>query len=96
LESNQLTAEVCAESIEQQRQAYYQQPIYSVLEIINDPSYQYTVILGDPGSGKSTLLQYILLNWVESPTPMIPLLIELRKSVILLHITTSRSAICIN
>ncbi|NJL09303.1 MAG: NACHT domain-containing protein, partial [Calothrix sp. SM1_7_51] len=43
--------------------------------------YEYTVILGDPGSGKSTLLQYILLNWMEKPTPIVPLLIELRKYI---------------
>ncbi|WP_414624347.1 NACHT domain-containing protein [Calothrix sp. CCY 0018] len=61
-----------------------QEPIRSVLEVINDKqTYNYTVILGDPGCGKSTLLQYLALTWAESPlnnsiSQPIPLLIELR------------------
>ncbi|MBD1901711.1 HEAT repeat domain-containing protein [Trichocoleus sp. DQ-A3] len=83
-ESNQLEADVDPEEWERYKQVYYQQPIRSVLDIINDPqTYLYVVILGDPGSGKSTLLQYIALNWARTPLNTvieqpIPLLIELR------------------
>ena len=83
-ESNELEAEVDPEEWERYKQVYYQQPIRSVLDVVNDPqNYPYAVILGDPGSGKSTLLQYIALNWARSPlnnviSQPIPLLIELR------------------
>ncbi|WP_413167327.1 NACHT domain-containing protein [Capilliphycus salinus ALCB114379] len=71
------------EDLEQHRRRYSQQQIQSVLEVVNNPDYQYLVILGDPGSGKSTLLQYLALNWAELtakelPDHPIPLLIELR------------------
>jgi predicted NACHT family NTPase len=83
-ERDELEAEIDVEKWERHKQVYYQQPIGSVLEIVNDPrTYPYIVILGDPGSGKSTLLQYIALNWANSPLQNaialpIPLLIELR------------------
>ncbi|NEP10552.1 MAG: NACHT domain-containing protein [Symploca sp. SIO2C1] len=86
-ESNQLEAEIDSEVWEQYKQVYYQQPVRSVLDIVNeiwsDESYRYLVILGDPGSGKSILLQYLALNWARSPLDSIielpiPLLIELR------------------
>ena len=83
-ESNQLEADVNPQEWERYKQVYYQQPIRSVLDIVNDPqTYPYVVILGDPGSGKSTLLQYIALNWARTPLntvieQSIPLLIELR------------------
>ena len=83
-ESNQLEADVNPQEWERYKQVYYQQPICSVLDIVNDPqTYPYVVILGDPGSGKSTLLQYIALNWARTPLNTvieqpIPLLIELR------------------
>ncbi|MEP0858907.1 NACHT domain-containing protein [Trichocoleus sp. DQ-U1] len=83
-ESNQLEADVNPEEWERYKEVYYQQPIRSVLDIVNDyQTYPYVVILGDPGSGKSTLLQYIALNWARTPLnnvieESIPLLIELR------------------
>ncbi|MBD2740254.1 NACHT domain-containing protein [Coleofasciculus sp. FACHB-1120] len=83
-ESNQLEADVNPEGWERYKEVYYQQPIRSVLDIVNDyQTYPYVVILGDPGSGKSTLLQYIALNWARTPLnnvieESIPLLIELR------------------
>ena len=83
-ESNHLEAGVDPEEGERYKQVYYQQPICSVLDIVNDSqNYPYVVILGDPGSGKSTLLQYIALNWARTPLNNvielpIPLLIELR------------------
>ncbi|MEW5858644.1 MAG: HEAT repeat domain-containing protein [Cyanobacteriota bacterium] len=83
-ESNQLEADVNPEEWERYKQIYYQQPLRSVLDIVNDSqTYPYIVILGDPGSGKSTLLQYIALNWARTPLNTvieqpIPLLIELR------------------
>ncbi len=73
-----------AEDLERFKRIYLEQPIHSILEIINNKqTYKYIVILGDPGSGKSTLLQYLALNWAESPlsnsiSQPIPLLIELR------------------
>ncbi len=79
LAANQLDAEFSPEELERYREVYYQQPLRSVLEILNEPSCQYVVILGDPGSGKSTLAQYVALDWAEKPTKTIPLLIELRK-----------------
>ncbi|MBD1944933.1 HEAT repeat domain-containing protein [Coleofasciculus sp. FACHB-712] len=83
-ESNQLEADVDPQEWERYKEVYYQQPIRSVLDIVNDfQTYPYVVILGDPGSGKSTLLQYIALNWARTPLNTvieqpIPLLIELR------------------
>ena len=83
-ESNQLEAAVNPQEWERYKQVYYQQPVRSVLDIVNDSqNYPYIVILGDPGSGKSMLLQYIALNWARTPLNIaielpIPLLIELR------------------
>jgi predicted NACHT family NTPase len=83
-DSNQLEIEVDTELGKLNKQVYYQQPICSVLDIVNDSqTYPYVVILGDPGSGKSTLLQYLALNWARTPLNNvielpIPLLIELR------------------
>ncbi|MEO0841116.1 MAG: HEAT repeat domain-containing protein [Cyanobacteria bacterium J06643_5] len=83
-ESEQAESEIEAEDLERFKRIYFEQPISSVLEIINETqNYKYIVILGDPGSGKSTLLQYLALNWAESPlnnsiSQPIPLLIELR------------------
>ncbi len=83
-ESNQVEAEVEEEELKRYKQAYLEQAIRSVLDIVNDKqTYKYIVILGDPGSGKSTLLQYLALNWANSPLDNvislpIPLLIELR------------------
>ncbi len=78
------TQQAEAEDLELFKRIYLEQPIHSILEIINEKqTYKYIVILGDPGSGKSTLLQYLALNWAESPlnnsiSQPIPLLIELR------------------
>ncbi|MBD2358215.1 HEAT repeat domain-containing protein [Tolypothrix sp. FACHB-123] len=89
-ENQQLeSAVIIPEELELYKRAYLEQPMRSVLEIINQPeTYKYIVILGDPGSGKSTLLQYLALDWVEKTVdklgksgcslPPIPLLIELR------------------
>ncbi len=89
-ESNQIVAEaISQEELEQYERVYFEQPLASVLDIVNQPqTYKYIVILGDPGSGKSTLLQYLALAWVEKTLdkigkrgfslPPIPLLIELR------------------
>ncbi len=83
-ESNQIEADVTPQEWERYKQVYYQQPVRSVLDIVNDSqTYPYIVVLGDPGSGKSTLLQYIALNWARMPLNNvielpIPLLIELR------------------
>ncbi|MBD6618730.1 NACHT domain-containing protein [Komarekiella sp. 'clone 1'] len=83
LESEQLEA-VELEELERHKRVYFEQPIRSVLDVVNKKQdYKYIVILGDPGSGKSTLLQFLALNWAESPlnnviSLPIPLLIELR------------------
>ncbi|MEH2236154.1 NACHT domain-containing protein [Nostoc sp.] len=82
-ESDQVEA-VELEELERHKRVYFEQPIRSVLDVINKKQdYKYTVILGDPGSGKSTLLQFLALNWAELPLDNvislpIPLLIELR------------------
>jgi predicted NACHT family NTPase len=84
-ESNQLEEEIALEELEGYKRVYFEQPFFSVLDIINNDQqiYKYIVILGDPGSGKSTLLQFLALNWAETPITNvtfqpIPLLIELR------------------
>ncbi|MEH1848206.1 MAG: HEAT repeat domain-containing protein, partial [Nostoc sp.] len=83
-ESEQVEAEVELEELERHKRVYFEQPIRSVLDVVNKKQdYKYLVILGDPGSGKSTLLQFLALNWAESPLDNvislpIPLLIELR------------------
>ena len=82
-ESDQVEA-VELEELERHKRLYFEQPIRSVLDVVNKKQdYKYIVILGDPGSGKSTLLQFLALNWAESPLDNvislpIPLLIELR------------------
>jgi predicted NACHT family NTPase len=78
--------EFSPEQFETVQRRYLEQPVRSVLELINNSDFKYLVILGDPGSGKSTLLQYIALEWAELPLrdlPLkpIPLLIELRTYV---------------
>ncbi|MDE5119972.1 MAG: histidine kinase, partial [Trichodesmium sp. St19_bin1] len=85
-ETGQLEAEFSPEQLETVRRRYLEQPVRSVLELIENTNYKYLVILGDPGSGKSTLLQYIALEWAKLPLrdlPLkpIPLLIELRTYV---------------
>ncbi|WP_442944428.1 NACHT domain-containing protein [Nostoc sp.] len=83
-ETDQVEAEVELEELERHKRVYFEQPIRSVLDVVNKKQdYKYLVILGDPGSGKSTLLQFLALNWAESPLDNvislpIPLLIELR------------------
>jgi predicted NACHT family NTPase len=83
-ESDQVEAEIELAELERHKRVYFEQPILSVLDVVNKKQdYKYLVILGDPGSGKSTLLQYLALNWAESPLENvislpIPLLIELR------------------
>ncbi|MDE5087506.1 MAG: histidine kinase, partial [Trichodesmium sp. St16_bin2-tuft] len=85
-ETGQLEAEFSPEQLEADRRRYLEQPVRSVLELIENTKSKYLVILGDPGSGKSTLLQYIALEWAKLPLrdlPLkpIPLLIELRTYV---------------
>jgi len=86
-ESNELEAEIDPEARERYKEIYYQQPVRSILDLVNqiweNTNYRYLVILGDPGSGKSIFLQYLALNWARSPLDSIielpiPLLIELR------------------
>jgi predicted NACHT family NTPase len=82
-DNHQLEAEILLEELEGYRRVYFEKPIVSVLDVINNPAYKYLVILGDPGSGKSTLLQYLGLTWAGTPLTNvislpIPLLIELR------------------
>ena len=79
-------SELSQEQLKSLRRRYFEQQTRSVLELIEDSSYKYLVILGDPGSGKSTLLQYIALQWAELPLKdlslkPVPLLIELRTYV---------------
>lgn len=83
-ESGQLEEEeLTLKELEEYNQFYSQQPLRSVLEVVEDVEHQHIVILGDPGSGKSTLLQYIALQWAELPeqelsNACLPLLVELR------------------
>ena len=83
-ERGDIAAEVSPEDLERYQKAYTQQQTRSVLDVIDDDTYRYLVILGDPGSGKSTLLKYLALQWAklsasELPLHPIHLLIELRK-----------------
>ncbi|AOW98141.1 NTPase [Moorena producens PAL-8-15-08-1] len=84
LESGQLERKINPEKLKRAKKRYYQQPIKSVLDVIEDSQrYRYLVVLGDPGSGKSTLLQYLALKWARKDFTTalslpIPLLIELR------------------
>ncbi len=73
----QLEADLTPEALEHYRHEYFQKPARKVLEAVADS--QRAVILGDPGSGKSSLLQYLALEWVESNTEKLPLLVELRE-----------------
>jgi len=83
-ESGQVEAQVELEELERHKRVYFEQPILSVLDVVNKKQdCKYLVILGDPGSGKSTLLQFLACNWAESPLDNVislpfPLLIELR------------------
>ncbi|WP_257236079.1 NACHT domain-containing protein [Nostoc sp. 'Peltigera malacea cyanobiont' DB3992] len=83
-QADQVEAEVELEELERHKRVYFEQPIRSVIDVVNKKQdYKYIVILGDPGSGKSTLLQFLALNWADLPLDNvislpIPLLIELR------------------
>ncbi|MEG5170725.1 HEAT repeat domain-containing protein [Microcoleus sp. B3-D7] len=83
-ERGDIAPEVRPEDLERYQKAYTQQQTRSVLDVIDDVTYRYLVILGDPGSGKSTLLKYLAFQWAKlsandlSLHP-IHLLIELRK-----------------
>lgn len=83
-ESGQLDKEeLTLKELEEYNLFYSQQPLRSVLEVVEDEEHKHIVILGDPGSGKSTLLQYIALQWAELPeqelsNTCLPLLVELR------------------
>ena len=72
-ETGQLEVEFSLEQFETVQRRYLEQPVRSVLELINNSDFKYLVILGDPGSGKSTLLQYIALEWAELPLRDLPL-----------------------
>ncbi|MCH2047962.1 MAG: histidine kinase, partial [Trichodesmium sp. ALOHA_ZT_67] len=50
-ETGQLEAEFSPEQLETVRRRYLEQPVRSVLELIENTEYKYLVILGDPGSG---------------------------------------------
>jgi NACHT domain len=76
-ERGQWGADLSPEALENYRYEYFQQPSRKVLDAVGEA--QHGVILGDPGAGKSTLLQYLALEWVESKTETLPLLIELRE-----------------
>ncbi|BAY15177.1 hypothetical protein NIES21_09920 [Anabaenopsis circularis NIES-21] len=86
--TQQLDTEFDLEELDRYKRNYVQQPIRSVLDVIQEKhSKNYLVILGDPGSGKSTLLHYLALKWVEETLTLkdfslpIPLLIELNSYV---------------
>ncbi|NTU99157.1 NACHT domain-containing protein [Candidatus Falkowbacteria bacterium] len=75
------------ESLDRERQRFFQQKPTPVLEIVNDPQQKLIVILGDPGSGKSVLLDHLALQWAESNLLQrimlpLPLLIELKSYVL--------------
>ena len=83
-ERGDIAAELSPEDLERYQKAYTQQQTRSVLDVIDDVTYCYLVILGDPGSGKSTLLKYLALQWAKLSAKdlslhPIHLLIELRK-----------------
>ena len=59
--------------------AYQRAPARPLREVLNEPSCQRIVVLGDPGLGKSTLLQHLALDWAQGAATSIPFLIELRK-----------------
>ena len=69
---------------QEQRKAYFDEPLGSILDSCNDPNLNSMVVLGDPGSGKSTLLRYLALEWARNENAnerykqTLPILIELR------------------
>jgi predicted NACHT family NTPase len=95
LTNGQSKVEIPDVELKKYQEEYFQKPLRSVQEIIDDEDLPYLVILGDPGSGKSTLLQYITLEWVSSlqkkaaqiaktgfiSNEQIPLLVELREYI---------------
>ncbi|MCP4745378.1 MAG: NACHT domain-containing protein, partial [Desulfobacteraceae bacterium] len=86
LKHNKQMEEISEEELKKFQEAYKEEAVWSVLDLIDDNAYRCMVFLGDPGSGKSTLLQYIALKWAEEslkklPTCPLPLLIELRTYV---------------
>ena len=90
LDAGEITAEDLDSKIQAARQAYFNQPLRPVLEVIHaamdgksSRAGQRFVILGDPGSGKSSLVKYLALRWagieersLRDKQP-IPLVIEL-------------------
>ena len=68
------------EQTERRRQEYAELSARPLMEVVDDPSNQRLVILGDPGLGKSTLLRRLALRWAEQPEGPLPLLVELRRA----------------
>ena len=79
VESPQLESDLSTEDLELYRREYVQKTARPVLEVLEEPTNQLAVVVGDPGSGKSTLLQFLALKWAEAPNDELPLLVELRE-----------------
>jgi len=93
LTKGQSEAEIPDAELKKYQEEYFQKPLRSLQEIIDDEDLPYLVLLGDPGSGKSTLLQYRTLEWVDKlrqkvaqiaetgfiSNERLPLLVELRE-----------------
>jgi hypothetical protein len=69
------------EQLQQQSEGYAELRAVPILEVVDDPTHNHLVVLGDPGLGKSTLLKYLALRWAQDPRRLLALLIELRRTV---------------
>ncbi len=86
IEKEDLPEGITLEDIKKAKEAYFEKPALSVLDVITNPMNRNVVILGDPGSGKSTLSRYLLLSLITKEdeklqktfNDYLPLLIELR------------------
>ena len=62
------------------KQEYAQMESRNVIDVVDEPSYDRLVILGDPGLGKSTLLKLLALRWIGERTRPLVLFVELRRA----------------
>jgi hypothetical protein len=68
-----------SDELARRREQYANLGARPILELVESPSNQRLVILGDPGLGKSTLLRLFALKWADDPTRPLTIYVELRR-----------------
>ena len=92
IDEKDFPADVPLEEVRRVGRVYYGKESKPVLDVLTNPQFPFTVVLGDPGSGKSTLARYLILSLADAQgdprirEPLgqrLPILIELKQYVAL-------------